>query len=131
MIQRVQTVYLFLVLGLMIVVLFVPVASNISFYWLFQLDAVATAILATGAIFFYKRRDLQIRLGNIILVLLLLAYVIVFVFNKDFFLDFSILKQNLRFTFFFPLLAVLFDLLAIKGVRKDEKLVRSADRLRG
>jgi hypothetical protein len=114
----------------MIVVLFVPVANNISFSWLLQLDAAVAAILALIAIFLYKKRSLQIKFANAVLGLLVLAYIIIFVFNVGLPVDFSTLQRELQFTFCFPFVAGIFDYLAIKGIRHDEKLIRSADRLR-
>jgi peptidoglycan/LPS O-acetylase OafA/YrhL len=131
MIQRIQTVYLLLVSGLMISMLFLPIItieSMETIHWSLSVESVLTAILALTAIFFYKKRKLQINLCYIILGLLVLSYLnIIF----DLWLP-NRGNTNLKIeaTIVFPFFALVLDILALCAIRKDEKLVRSADRLR-
>jgi drug/metabolite transporter (DMT)-like permease len=120
MIQRIQTVYFLLVVGLMMVLLFVLPVSVLK-----PTESGGIAILAFIAIFLFKKRKTQIWFGYIILFILLLDYVLFFVCSFD-----SSAFASGILTFLIPLVAGIFDFLAIKGIRRDEKLVRSLDRLR-
>lgn len=122
MIQRIQTVYLFFVFCLMGILSFIPFSSS----WTVTLDAAIIAVLSAVAVFFYKNRKGQILIGNLILLLLVLAYPLYFIFDgipTDLF-------RTVRYTFAFPLVAAILTCLAIRGIKKDERLVRSLDRLR-
>jgi hypothetical protein len=131
MIQRIQTVYLLLVAGLMASMLFLPVATIESvdaIHWSFSVESVLTALLALAAIFFYKKRPLQITFCYIILGLLVLFYLNIF---------FDLWLPNrgnaglkIEVSAVFPFFALVLDILALYAIRKDEKLIRSADRLR-
>ncbi len=86
-------------------------------------------ILSSYTIYIYKKRLLQIKLGKINIFIHLILVVSTF-----FYLD--ALKENLRGEFSYgvavvlPLLSMLLLLLANRAIRRDENLVRSADRLR-
>jgi glucan phosphoethanolaminetransferase (alkaline phosphatase superfamily) len=162
MIQRVQTIFLFLVAVSMIVMLFLPIwqksdpatsemltmdAFNLYFVkvqedgtrelidtkptYYISILAVITAIVALFSIFKYTNRMLQIKLGALIsfliLILMMLTY---YLFTKAN----SILLPNQQgeflYGFYLPALALIFNFLANRFIRKDEKLVRSADRIR-
>jgi hypothetical protein len=130
MIQRIQTVYLFFVFCLMAVLVVFPfsIASSWSMGVITGL-AVAVAFASIVNIFRYKKRDMQIRMCYAMLVLLVLIYALYFIFERNY-LPLSDFLQHVRFTFSFPLIACIFLYLAIRGMKKDEKLVRSLDRLR-
>jgi hypothetical protein len=85
---------------------------------------VITATVSLVDIFLYKNRKLQMRLalGNT----LLYVIVILLYFNNIKKYTAGGLSLLSVFVFIIPVLL----LLAIRGMRKDEKLVRSADRLR-
>jgi hypothetical protein len=87
------------------------------------------AILSIITIFLYKKRNIQVRICFAIMFLLVLIYAISFAFDRQL-LPSTELFQNIRFTFTFPLIAFILVYLALRGVKKDEKLVRSLDRLR-
>ena len=133
MIQRIQTIYLLLIACLMSVVVFVPVVetlSEIGEWCLLGVSAIA-AVLSCVTVFFYKNRKKQIRFCRLITGLLVVFYLVLFLSNLSFPLNLSFLQDyGFRYTAGFPLIALLFNFLAIKGIKKDEKLVRSADRLR-
>ena len=133
MIQRIQTVYLLLVFCLMLLIPFLPVASSVPSTWNWGLSGISglTAVLSLFTVFFYKNRKKQIKFCCLINFLILLFYLTLFLSNLSFSPNFSFIKDyGFSYTVAFPLIALLFNLLAIKGVKKDEKLVRSADRLR-
>ena len=152
MIQRIQSVYLLLVVVLMGVVMSLPlgiyigadggvsslralgidiagVGHDSSCWGLFAI-ALLSAIIALATIFLYKNRKLQVRLTifNILVIIGWYATFIAFVMAY---------KEQLVSASFhcstgcvLPLIAVFFYLLAIRGIRKDERLVKAADRLR-
>jgi len=124
MIQRIQTVYLFFVLCLMAILAFVPFSS----LWAISVGAGIIAALALITIFLYKKRKIQIKICYLILFLLVLLYALYFIFDKH--LPFLDLIRLTRYTFVFPFIAGVLVFLAIRGIIKDEKLVRSLDRLR-
>jgi len=157
MIQRIQTVYLLLVAVLMTLAAALPVAEyfdavkNISY----QLDmrgfvqlnpdgsflsAVSTnpatfvfgiiLVVTLMTIFKYKNRKQQFRLCtiNFILILIytiLLAVVIFMGKNK-----LAGTEMSLKIPVVFSLVALIFNYLAMRGIAKDENLVKSLDRLR-
>jgi uncharacterized membrane protein YhdT len=158
MIQRIQTVYLSLAAIAMIVLFFFPFAlfqsefvySRFYIYGLVDmvpggangmkliyalpliLADLGVIALTVGAIFRFKNRPSQIKLANaaFILTIILIAAV--------FFLYGHILEK--RFStppiwsdgigVYFPLVTLVFLMLAIRAIRRDENLVRSTDRLR-
>ena len=125
MIQRIQTVYLFLTFCLMAILVYFPFTSST----VVMINAGVVALLAFVAVFLFKKRKLQVGIGYVMLLLLILTYVLYFVFDRQQ-LSFTELIQHIRFTFVFPFISCILVYLAIRGVKKDEKLVRSLDRLR-
>jgi len=125
MIQRIQTVYLFLVFCLMAVLMFIPFSSS----WTVSLVAGIVAVVAVITVFLYKKRGLQIKMGYLLLLLLVLTYAFYYIFDRHY-VPIADLFRQIRFTFVFPFVAFVLVYLAIRGIKKDEKLVRSLDRLR-
>jgi hypothetical protein len=129
MIQRVQTIYLLLIFGLMVCLLFLPVATIDSFHWTLSVECGLTALLSIITVFLYKKRKLQMNICYGILTLLVLSYLIIFF---DFWLPSHDAGAVVEFQVpvVFPLFAIVLDILTIRAIQKDEKLVRSMDRLR-
>ena len=150
MIQRVQSVYLFFAAILMLATLLFPVMgfrpdeSSFRTLGLFSLgdssflpDFVAPAlslfagIMALITIFLYKKRKLQIKFCYWILVSIVLLYISVFYLYTV-----LVSEMSAGTTFFpkvaiaFPLIALILDYMAIAGIKEDQKLVSSLDRLR-
>jgi len=135
MIQRIQTVYLFLVFGLMASMLFMPIAlvkivdGTVVFSWNLYAEAALSAIISLSAIFMYKKRFVQIQLCWTSLIIMLLGYLSILC---DFWLP--SMNEPIEITFqvgfVIPAFAIILSILAIQAIRKDEKLVRSTDRLR-
>ncbi len=155
MIQRIQTIYLFLVFIFALLFIFFPkgIIETASLSYIVKSFAIEIAetgesysysnflsllviilpfvimIMSVYSTFQYKNRPLQIKLGKMNVFMHVLLVVSVF-----FYLD--ALKTHLQGTIsygiaiIFPLAAMLFLLLANRAIRKDEQLVRSADRLR-
>lgn len=144
MLQRIQTVYLLLVVALMTTLCFVPMATYSSngvdgalvafdFWWLGSLFALC-ALVAFVVIWLFKNRLLQVRL--------LVAEVVLLVGTQIFSLWYSIgitrqvaaaggaNMSSIATPTFFPLVCIILVWLAIRGILKDERLVRSLDRIR-
>jgi hypothetical protein len=134
MIQRIQTVYLLLIFGLMAAMLFLPEVVTVqsetipAINWKSWCESSFTALLAFTAIFLYKNRKMQLNVCWVILLLLVLSYMVIIF---DLWLPNS---ENVKIVFntpvVFPAFAIVLDILAILAIRKDEELIRSADRLR-
>lgn len=94
----------------------------------------AAALIALVAIFLFKNRRLQLRLS--LLDLLLSLGIIALQYQQIRQQTASLVQQHLyeSSTYlpaaFLPVLMVIFLILAARGIYKDEKLVRSLDRLR-
>lgn len=147
MIQRIQTVYLILAVTLEMLCLCMPIAhvcsngilqSTMYNLWIVNADgsheisytAIYFGLLVVGiclsmvTVFFYKNRKVQMKLC-IAAVVLLMVYIVplanTFIQNQD-------VKPTMYLAC--PVVALILNLLAYMAIRKDEKLVRSADRLR-
>lgn len=161
MIQRLQTVYL----AIVIILSFVGLISNIGEFsvqgndiatfsnftfssfgvykgyesagpWCLGILLILVILLSIMSIMLYRRRMRQLRLtimSTIFLVGYIATYVVFFSFYR---LNLAQIHDNLivdfriPFVAVFPVLSIILNILAIHGIRKDEALVRSLDRLR-
>lgn len=87
--------------------------------------AIATAVVALITIFLFKNRKLQLKLSFVGLLLSVAFAALNFYYIQNF-APGGRLSLTSLFTFF----AVIGFLLALQGIRSDEKLVRSLNRLR-
>lgn len=155
MIQRVQSIWLVLAVLSLICMFFLPlltktvdggqyavytsgihteikVESVEQYSVIFAISTITlniiTALLCFAAIFFYKNRRLQ---KGIIMVamIVIIALGIICGFNGQQ-LPGGLNGISITIGTFLPVIALLFCLLALRGIRKDEQLLRSADRLR-
>lgn len=142
MIQRVQTIWLLLAalaaFAFTQVPLFAATIANIidvkkfvatENLLLFALG-IAVGLLAITAIFMFKKRPTQLKLAWFGLLgsagLIFLEVWQIEVFKKDNILA----KGTYYWGSLLPIAMVIFFILAIRGIRKDEKLIKSLDRLR-
>ena len=88
---------------------------------------IGAGLLLAVAIFLFRNRKLQVTLGTVA-VILTVAYAAYggLLWETDVASDQSSFDLGVTL----PPLAVLFSILAIRYIKKDERLVRSADRLR-
>jgi hypothetical protein len=155
MIQRIQSVYLFLTTILSVLFLkgnilsFIDKAGttiNLTFNAIEQtsvsggstliekvyplaIAVILIAILSFATIFIYKKRIIQILLIRILIVFVIFliiacahsAYLIITKNSAE-------LVPGIRMVF--PVLMLIFLILALRGIRKDDDLVKSYDRLR-
>ena len=149
MIQRIQTVYLLLSALLLGLMFFLPLAHAIGpensvfriMVWGYDDPIVnsltlaattllgATIVLEIITVFRYKKRRLQKRLCTAQIVLLLLTAGVTALYLKSFGEE-GFGPVALSVTAAFPLVAAILTLLARRGIVKDDKLVRSLDRIR-
>ena len=154
MIQRKQTIYLFLAAVACIVCMCLPLgilqlqgmgvepvlynmalvqtegnSPTYDFVYLPLFIALAIpAVVALVAIFLFKNRKLQARLCSFNL-LLLLVWMALFAYYKYFQLT-AIGELQQTWSSVLPFVAAVFNYLAYKGIKADERLVRAADRIR-
>lgn len=149
MIQRKQTVFLLLALAAIIVCLCLPLGAiepkgmvvpalfyNIGLYAnggyqvhpLLFVDLVITGALTLACIPLFKKRKMQMKIcvANIVLSLVWYGYYAFCVLH---------LFKNMgtfhpRFAGCLPLVALILFVLAYRGIKADEELVRSMDRIR-
>ena len=151
MIQRIQSIYLLLVTALLTSNIFLPIASfvdskgmvypltplHVSFpeAWLNYTPWGQLALLILGAliafasIFLYKNRKLQIRMSVFNLLIMAGFYSVVLV-SVIFLKNSSKAELNPSFGLCLPLIAMILNYLAIRAIRKDDEMVRAADRIR-
>ncbi|MEM9053093.1 MAG: DUF4293 domain-containing protein [Bacteroidota bacterium] len=158
MIQRVQTIYLVLAAISGLMTFFLPFAhfldgdvklgefavfgvfnvqSNLlelsgpsSFpSWIFT---VLTVVSAAAAVFLYKNRATQLKVTRLAM-LLNLAFIAYLAFGIESIMG-QLYDDSVRVLyhsgFYMPVIALPFLFLAIRGIKKDEALVKSLDRIR-
>ncbi len=145
MIQRIQTIFLFLTALVFAALFKVPFAisdkpsAQILSDGVFDITdhpvltglTVAGILLAAISIFLFRKRKVQLKLGYLLMVVAILLPVIAFLLftNASAEVDPSVKVED-QLGLFFPLLAILFAVLANRFIKKDDKLVKSMDRLR-
>ncbi|MDH8701574.1 glucan phosphoethanolaminetransferase (alkaline phosphatase superfamily) [Dysgonomonadaceae bacterium PH5-43] len=150
MIQRIQTVWLFVVAVLFLLFTFNPGAWTEGFQYETELSIatktvnIVVVLLSLITIFSYKNRKLQIKLCGSIIALTILSIILtasVFLLSPgegvpptaDLAEQGIEAVAHLRWDFvsmFYPVVSLIFTVLAIVAINKDEKLVKSLDRLR-
>lgn len=89
-------------------------------------------ILILFCILKYKNRILQIKICQINMLLMLAILLLIF-YETDKYVELYLLKEGIGYYKFgtaLPILGVIFNLLASRAIKKDEELVRSANRIR-
>lgn len=155
MLQRIQTIYLLVIVILSGITLFVPNAqflsnpNNIDYIfnlrglygvtenakillqdvWALTAIKVLITFIAFYTIFVYKKRILQIRLTIFNMVLMMGYYPILFIYlwliKSNFKIDYLI-----GFVSIFHVINIVLSILAIRAIGRDEALVKSLNRLR-
>ncbi len=153
MIQRIQTLYLLIATALMAVATFTPIAKFFDGVQEYVLTAFAlkdaagataqpaiymgillalAGLLPFIVIFLYKNRQLQIRLCAAEVVLLVGAQIVMGIY---YYLSMRLFEGvdglgSIKIGAIMPLIAIVFVVLAIRAIFRDEVLVRSLDRIR-
>ncbi|MCD7977373.1 MAG: DUF4293 domain-containing protein [Tannerellaceae bacterium] len=153
MLQRIQTIYLLIIVILSMTLLFLPLGAlqvGNNFYrfdisgisslgqagellystWGLYALSVLTTVIALISIFLFKNRVLQIRLSvfNGLIMVGFYAFVGYIIWNmKD---QVESIQFMPKIALGFPLINIILDYLAIRNIGADEALVRSLERLR-
>ena len=129
MIQRIQTIFLLIVVIAQVVLHFQSLDVELfgSSYVVIALSLVSF-LLAIISIFSYKKRERQILLNNINIFInaLLTGLLIYWLLNLSGGIDFP--EKGIELAF--PLISLFCLFMANIFIRKDEKLVKSVDRIR-
>lgn len=91
---------------------------------------IATAILALGCIILFKKRSLQFKLTILAFFLCVLIVVLEVLKVSSFQKNQTLVKGSYQWGALLPIIMTVFLLMAARGIYKDEKLVKSLDRLR-
>ena len=146
MIQRIQTIFLFLAAVASLALWALPFAStsealpntaifsdrlftiqdNIGLMVLFSLAGV----LALGAIFLFNNRSTQMRMAIIAFITNLLGAILGVIFFMQNSADVGNTAINDGLGLYLPIITLICTLLAYRYIGKDEKLVQSSNRLR-
>jgi len=149
MIQRIQTIFLLIAAILMAVTVFSPLAvvtnteNNFSYFdsfgmstagemvsptWGVLFFVVLGAVLPLINIFLYKKRKMQMKICTVTIIVIIAFYLTFFVYlNSITGLD---ALQRVQYGIILPAVALVFVLLALSGIKKDEKLIQSLNRIR-
>lgn len=156
MIQRIQTVYLILASGVMLATYFFPLAAAIGindslvlysykiislvpdqvpnlpdyFIWPMLGISVFVILLSIFSIFLFKLRQRQLNFIRICIVLLLGLIALFFFYYSPEMENASGAVVDYEIGAYLPVVALVFFILAYRGIISDIKLLRSADRLR-
>ena len=109
-----------------------------SYTWPLVALAVLMTLVPLIAIFLYKKRELQVRLCRIAMLVTVVFIGLVFLYYEN---DLKSIiaavegdEYELDVIYFigmvFPLVSLVFDILAIRGIKKDIELLKSVERLR-
>ncbi len=151
MIQRLQSVYLFLAAALVATCMFMPLVtiitpeepltiSAVGVYnpgddakppfdvWPLTIVTALAALLAFIDIFLFRNRPLQMKVCYFITFLLIAFYVIVGIYVYYLAVNGESLQWQAALSM--PVAALVLNFIAYRRIRADERLVRSADRLR-
>jgi hypothetical protein len=139
MIQRIQSIYLALAALILTLLFFLPFATasllesgvytdgkfNIYDNLIILISDVIITITGIITIFLYNNRKLQLKLSSFSILLnisiLILCLIIIFG-NKN--------SPNLNYGLLIPVFSSLLFYLAYRGIKSDEELVKSSNRLR-
>lgn len=145
MLQRIQSVFYFLSAAAFAGLFKLPFATsdapipdymsdkvyNIQDHVVLLGLTVLAIITGFGAIFLFKNRPLQMRLGYLLITLAILIPMVAFLIlytEKTAFNSAITIEDNIGL--YIPIIAIIFAFLANRFVKKDDKLVKSMDRLR-
>ena len=158
MIQRIQTIFLAIVVILGVLFSFAPILEFTGYEFSYLMNAYKTIVIgnedgeiiaknmgvgvmqgliflvALSAIFSFKNRSLQIKLCklNILLIALQIAAIVMYSDTVKTAIGPNIedVLVSYKFGSIIPVLSLVLTYLAIRFIKKDDKLVRAADRLR-
>ena len=144
MIQRIQSIYLFIATllsgGLIFVLNLWENEEGLEFFALdsFNTDKLllklmtglffVSAALTFVAIFQFKKRQLQFVLGRLSILTNFILLGIIVYFSQNLSGEINVSEKGIGLLI--PILTIVFVVIANKAIKKDEELVKSVDRLR-
>lgn len=153
MIQRIQTVYLLLTVILTALLFFMPVANLtvpseftyqfyttkvvqagnpdvfVAYNWMSLILNIVITTLTAVILFLYKRRFLQLRLCVVNIILLMGLLILMWLQVRNMTNELQADRQW-EFSLCFPLVCIILNWLALRGIIKDIALMKSYDRIR-
>lgn len=141
MIQRIQTIYLFLATGVGMTAWFIPfgvsmdamgrnLSCRIADGFFLSLALILTVLIGMIALFLFKRRKVQFRVALLGILTSGGISALEYLFVEGRRREAGILPAHYTPGVGFPLVMVLLFILAARAIRKDEHLIKSLDRLR-
>ncbi|HUR11246.1 MAG TPA: DUF4293 domain-containing protein [Flavitalea sp.] len=141
MIQRIQSIWLFLAavcafVAYLLALYVGKIADNTEKPLLMGENLglvvilIGTGLLALVTIFLYKNRKLQFRLSVLGALLSIGIIALEYFFVESFKKQYQIVSGTYQLGALLPILMVLLFIFACRGMYRDEKLVKSVDRLR-
>lgn len=157
MIQRIQTIFLILVILLGVIAFFFPIMSFTGEGLTYTMNLYKTIagndmsnilyknmgvgamqgivqLVALVAILLFKNRSLQIKIGKLIILLIAFQIAAIVMYSDTVKSLMDVSPEDVVISFKFgavlPVISLICAYLAVYFIRKDDKLVRSADRLR-
>ncbi len=156
MIQRIQTLYLFIASIAITLMFFFPIAGYYGNLHAFQFSILGMRDMAPDAellftqyftlplvflvvcilifnitiIFLFKNRVKQLKLIKIDILLNTVLIIGIFLLYSRVIQSTIDVNESFKTAGFFPIISLVFLVLSYRSVKKDENLVRSADRLR-
>jgi len=157
MIQRIQSVYLFLAVVALGAMFFFPLASFIGgdkdqlILYIYQLVsevpdsnpdvpswfifpnlilASLSLVLSFVSTFLFKNRKLQMNIVRIVIILVLILIGVFFFYYAVELEKISGIAAHYEIGAYMPLIAFVFLILAYRGIMADEKFIRNTERLR-
>jgi len=154
MIQRIQSLYLLISSIIISFLIYSPLAfvimpeNNVSKLYSYGLKNISNSILTIDinpvpliilsvvaamlgliTIFLYKKRKIQIWLSILNIIILLIISGLTIYYCSFLSINYNA-QVNYTITAIFPFISVILLFLSIKAIQKDEKLIRSIDRIR-
>jgi len=151
MIQRIQSLYLFLAAVALGLIFFFPLANlsnsqdiiifNVTGFskfsilekiptWPLMVITLLSLLITIIVIGLFKKRPLQIKLIRIALMLNLGFIALTYFVYGDHLANQIKMQVNYDMGSVFPLVALIFHVLAMYAINKDERLIKSIDRIR-
>ena len=137
MIQRIQSLFLVLVILCGLFLLLFPFIAYPTYPPLLlrnPMDILPIAnylsiLVALIGLFMYKNRKLQIRFCHVLVTLNIILFASLLLFSNQLY-DHDFEKGKLQWPAYLPIIAIIDAFIAGRYIKKDEELVRSADRIR-
>ncbi len=155
MIQRIQTLYLFFIVIISIVLFFTPLIEFVNNESVFSLGILGlnfqnqqniitistlpliiinsmVILLSIISIYSFKNRNLQLKICkiNLFLISSFLIFIVMYSNQIEEKIGSTALNTSFGLGILLPVLSLILTYLAIRGIKKDQELLRSIDRIR-